>query len=90
MRAILLSLGITVLHLSKIGGHSLKATVLSWTAKYGMAKQTRLALGYHTAPGDRSTAAYGRDGMAGARREMCEVIRAVAHGVIRPDASRSG
>ena len=44
-------------YLRNVGSHSLKATVLSWAAKYGIGKESQRALGYHAAPGDHTMAA---------------------------------
>ena len=43
------------LQLSKqrVGSHSCKNTLLSWSAKCGLGKGTRRDLGYHSSPGDK-------------------------------------
>ena len=75
---------------SSIGTHSLKATVLSWCAKYGLDVPTRRALGYHQASSDVSVQTYSRDAMAGPLRSMQKVLDSISGGEFFPDETRSG
>ena len=75
---------------SSLGTHSLKATVLSWAAKYGLDVPTRRALGYHQASSDISVQTYSRDAMAGPLRSMQKVLDAISEGEFLPDETRSG
>ena len=75
---------------SSIGTHSLKATVLSWCAKYGLDVPTRRALGYHQASSDVSVQTYSRDAMAGPVRSMQKVLDSISGGEFFPDETRSG
>ena len=75
---------------SPLGTHSAKATLLSWCAKYGTPIGTRRLLGGHAKLGDSSALEYGRDNLAGPMRELIKVLKAVARGSFRPDATRSG
>ena len=52
--------------------------MLSWAAKFGIPKESRRALGYHAAPGDKVMEAYGRDDMAAPLREMTEMLQRIA------------
>ena len=73
-----------------IGAHSLKATLLSWAAKFGVPRDVRRVLGYHCAVGDRATLAYSRDEVAVPVRELQKVLSAIRSHEFDPDASRSG
>jgi hypothetical protein len=73
-----------------LGSHSLKATMLSWAAKFGMPAGPRRKLGGHVKPGDRSLVEYSRDEMAGPLRELDKVVEAVRLGIFLPDCTRSG
>ncbi|CAE7482471.1 unnamed protein product [Symbiodinium microadriaticum] len=75
--------------ISALGTHSLKRTVLSWLAKYGLPREVRTILGYHSS--DCGTEiVYARDTLSGPLRQMQEVLEAVTFGRFRPDATRSG
>ena len=75
--------------ISALGTHSLKRTVLSWLAKYGLPREVRAILGYHSS--DCGTEiVYARDTLSGPLRQMQEVSEAVTFGRFRPDATRSG
>ncbi|CAE7571459.1 unnamed protein product, partial [Symbiodinium sp. KB8] len=73
-----------------LGTHSLKATTLSWCAKFGLDRATRAALGYHSKGRDGTELIYGRDNMAKPVRDLQEVLLQVALGKFDPDATRSG
>jgi hypothetical protein len=74
----------------RITAHTLKATYLSWCAKYGVKKGTRKMLGYRSSKKDASMLAYSRDARAGPLRRLAEVLDAVRQGRFDPDATRSG
>jgi len=90
LRALLVKLGFEQQSVANVGAHSLKATTLSWAAKFGLSKDVRRDLGYHTCPADKSVAAYSRDAMAPALRLYSSMLRAVADRSFLPDLSRSG
>ena len=69
--------------------HSLKATMLSYCAKYGISHQDRLALGGHSHPGKMADT-YGRDALARPLRLLGIVIEAIRNKEFLPDASRAG
>ncbi|CAE7236545.1 unnamed protein product [Symbiodinium sp. CCMP2592] len=73
-----------------LGTHSMKATVLSWAAKWGMSKEIRMILGYHSSSRSDSDVVYGRDNVAPALRELVSMLQSIAQGSFRPDATRSG
>ena len=76
--------------LSRVGTHSMKCTLLSWCAKFGLDPSIRRALGYHTSSGDKSINTYARDAMSTPLRELQRVIDSVASGAFLPDQTRSG
>ena len=75
---------------SSIGSHSLKATFLSWAAKFGIAPASRRKLGGHVKPKDVAMTTYSRDELAGPLRDLDKVLLAVRLGVFIPDSTRSG
>ena len=50
--------------LGNVGSHSLKATLLSWSAKFGLKGGDRRVLGYHAKSKDASVRDYARDSFA--------------------------
>ena len=89
-RGCLLRAGASLSDLENIGAHSLKASMLSWAAKFGVSLEARRLLGYHVSAGDKSALVYSRDAMAGPLRMLDEVIVAVRAGTFVPDLTRSG
>jgi hypothetical protein len=75
---------------SSLGASSLKPTLLSWAAKFGMDAGSRRLLGYHVKPKDKSVRIYSRDALAGPLRGLRDVLSAVRGGDFLPDADRSG
>ena len=90
LRRILAAGGFAEEALTNIGAHSLKATCLTWAAKRGLSQETRRLLGYHRLPGERSTASYSRDELAGPLRELATLLGEIRSGTFLPDATRSG
>ena len=76
--------------ISNIGSHSLKATLLAWAGKYGMDKDHRRLLGYHTLVGDRSADTYVRDLLCAPLRSLDALLKEVREGRFLPDGARSG
>ena len=74
----------------KLSSHSLKATVLSWASKAGMAPQDKAILGRHVSAYSESSAVYARDLSIGAVSRLQEVIGQIHRGEFLPDAPRSG
>ena len=72
----------------KFTGHSGKATVLSWLAKYGIDEDSRTILGHHVGK-NKMVATYSRDLQSGPLRKMMEVITQVREGRFQPDLRRS-
>ena len=68
----------------------MKATLLSWAAKFGLPPAIRRKLGGHAKPKEKSTIAYSRDELAGPLRQLKDVLEAVRLGRFDPDATRSG
>ena len=73
-----------------LGTHSLKATCLSWAAKWGVDRDTRLIMGYHSSSRSKSEVVYGRDNVAPALRVLDTIVESVSVGKFVPDATRSG
>ena len=69
-------------------GHSAKATVLSWLAKYGVDEDSRTVLGHHVGK-NKMVATYSRDLQAGPLRKMMEVIAQIRDGRFQPDLRRA-
>jgi hypothetical protein len=79
-----------VLSTQVFGTHSLKATVLSWAAKFGVPVRVRRTLGYHIASDDTSCFTYGRDNQSEPLRWVERVLEAIRSGEFVPDQTRSG
>jgi hypothetical protein len=90
LRHIFVKFGFDPSALKGIGSHSLKATMLSWAAKGGLAKDDRRILGYHADGNDRSVSDYARDVFAEPLRALVCLVGKIAGGLFDPDASRSG
>ena len=90
LREILVAAGFSLPSVSNLGMHTPKHTLLGWASRYGMRKGSRRDLGYHLNPKDRSVAAYSREMLAGALRDLERMIEEVAAGTFHPDATRSG
>ena len=76
--------------LGNTGAHSLKPTLLSWCAKFGLSLAVRRKLGGHAKARDKAVLAYSRDELAEPIRELQRMVAAVRAGSFDPDASRSG
>ena len=74
---------------NRLGTHSLKVTLLNWSAKYGLEPSDRKLLGYHVGS-EKSMLTYSRDAMSGPLRSLQKVIDAVRKGDFAPDSTRSG
>ena len=72
-----------------VSSHSLKATCLSWAAKYGLNPATRSVLGRHSSATNESQAIYARDLAIGPTRELQSVLQDIVLGRFMPDAPRS-
>ena len=69
--------------------HSLKDTLLAWSARYGIEENARTLLGHHSLQGS-SMACYSRDLMTGPTRLLSAMILNIRLGNFLPDATRSG
>ena len=72
-----------------VSSHSLKATLLAWSARYGLSPQTRSLLGRHTSCLNETFSIYSRDLACAPVAELQKVIDCVADGTFSPDAERS-
>eukprot|EP00435_Cladocopium_sp_Y103_P076096 s57_g76.t1 len=76
----------------KVSSHSLKATCLSYCAKYGVEPLTRLQLGYHSGGGEglRMVHTYSRDAISEPLAKLVQVLSDIRNSVFFPDCARSG
>ena len=74
----------------RITSHGLKATVLSWAAKYGIPKEQRSILGYHILDTQQSMLHYSRDEQALPLRSVETMLKDIRSKFFRPDETRSG
>ena len=72
----------------RISSHSMKATCLSFAAKWGLPVQDRLILGYHSTH-CRMAITYARDVSAPQMRMLEEILDAIRGGHFAPDLPRS-
>ena len=71
-------------------GHSAKATLLSWLAKWGGSSEERTTLGHHALKDRKSLATYSRDFQAGPLRLLDRMLADVRTKTFLPDCTRSG
>ena len=69
--------------------HALKATPLSWCAKWGLGPDVRALLGHHST-GKTSAECYGRNNLAKPLRDFDLVLQQIRTRAFSPDATRSG
>ena len=72
-----------------VSSHSLKATALSWCARYGLSPAVRSLLGRHASSLNETYAIYSRDLVCSPVAELQTVIDAIADGSFSPDSQRS-
>ena len=72
-----------------VSSHSLKATGLSWSAKFGIPEFDRAVLGRHSSSTSSATAIYARDLAISSVRKYEEMLRSIAQRTFVPDAPRS-
>ena len=72
-----------------VSSHSLKATFLAWSARYGLSPQTRSLLGRHTTCLNETFAIYSRDLACAPVAELQKLIDCVHDGSFVPDGERS-
>ena len=90
LRKILHVAGVPWESLDNTGTHSLKATCLSWCAKFGVLPEHRRHLGYHTGPGESTMLLYSRDAVAQPLRDLERVLGSIRSQRFKPDNTRSG
>ncbi|CAE7865437.1 unnamed protein product [Symbiodinium necroappetens] len=73
----------------KTTSHSLKRTLLSYCAKWGISHTDRLAMGSHSHPG-RMSDEYAEDALARPLRLIEMVVKAIRSERFHPDATRAG
>ena len=73
----------------RLSSHSLKATLLDWTSKFGLPPQQQHILGRHCDAVKGSAPLYSRDLVYDATRALQSVIMEVHHARFVPDAPRS-
>ena len=72
-----------------LSSHSLKATALSWAAKYGLSKEARSILGRHACATLEAHAIYARDLSFDPVSKLQRVIDEISKGTFSPDSNRS-
>lgn len=87
LKALLITVGFDP---TDVGTHSLKRTLLSWCAKFGIDINVRALLGYHVSTEHSSVMVYSRDAMAAPLRSLEQMLLAVRERVFHPDKTRSG
>jgi hypothetical protein len=90
LREILRSAGFAQEELSDVYAHGLKATLLSYMAKWGAPERIRRLLGYHAKTKDRSMLEYSRDAVSEALRMLGHMLDEITDGSFNPDSTRSG
>ena len=72
-----------------VSSHSLKATTLSWAARFGLSPEVRSLLGRHSSCLNETFAVYSIDLLVGPVAELQRVIDVIANGEFFPDLQRS-
>lgn len=72
-----------------ISSHSLKATCLSWCAKFGLSPSSRSMLGRHASSVTETFAIYSRDLMVAPAAELQKVVDEISKRAFVPDGPRS-
>ncbi|CAE8697676.1 unnamed protein product [Polarella glacialis] len=86
---LLSSVGCEPAVLKKVASHSMKATLLSMAAKFGVDLRTRQLLGYHVVKGEESALNYGRDNLGAPVHELEKMLDAIRAGSFLPDEVRA-
>ena len=73
----------------RVSAHSMKATMLSYAAKFGLDSETRLQLAYHVG-GFKMVHTYSRDAAAQPLLQLERVLAEIRSGSFQPDSTRSG
>ena len=74
--------------LSNFGSHSLKATLLTYTGKFGLSTADRQLLGYHVVKGESNALNYNRDNLSKPMEGLVECLKWVRNGGFAPDEPR--
>jgi hypothetical protein len=90
LKEVLVAGGLDPCEAQHYGTHSLKACLLSASAKAGMRGGFRRMLGYHVKSKDSSMLEYSRDAMAEPLRQLGVILDKVYSGDFMPDSRRSG
>jgi hypothetical protein len=80
LRELLVASGTKYARALEISTHSLKTTVLSWAAKFGMTVEERRMLGHHCDPQLKSVVTYSRDSMFAPLMRVNEMLKAIREG----------
>jgi len=89
LRELLVRAGGSAAEAQRLTSHSLKCTVLSWAAKYGLDISERRILGHHFSSTEGSAVTYSRDAMVAPLRSVQVMLAAIAAGSFMPDHSRA-
>ena len=89
LRGTLATLKVPELDGKKLGSHPRKATLQSWTSRWGLSPSARRILGHHLKPGDRMGVVYSRDHIIGPLGGVVRMIQAIKDATWDPDCSRS-
>jgi len=75
---------------ANFGSHSLKATLLSWAAKFGLPLAIRRTPGGHAKARESSVLSHSRDELAEPLHLLQDTLKRIHGGEFDPDATRSG
>ena len=87
LRDLLADSGLDEALVRPLTSHSLKATILSWCAKWGLPLETRRILGHHVDPGAKSVITYSRDALVAAHTSVAKMINAIKLNKFDPDTT---
>ena len=70
----------------KFTSHSLKTTLLAWSASFGLHKDDRATLGYHRASKDSSVRTYARDTLTPPVKKLSQMLSLIRDGKFDPES----
>ena len=89
LREILLGSGFSTKEVMEVGCHSLKTTLLAWSAMHGeMSLADRRLLGHHLDPNAVSTVTYARDELTRLQIQVQKMLREIRRKRFNPDEAR--
>ena len=88
LKDLLVQVGFPLEDLRDISSHSLKSTVLSWAARWGMSLEERRLLGHHLDPQFKSVVTYSREALLKSHVKLQTMMWEIKQKIFDPDQTR--